>query len=74
MDNIPKGDDTLNEWIPVKERLPEETGYYLTTWQGIHSDVPVVRYNRYCEWDRRFEIDGVIAWMPLPEPYKTTNQ
>ena len=51
-------------WIPVSERLPEKDGYYLTTtmykqvycdhWNGIY-------------WDRT---ETVIAWMPLPSPYK----
>jgi hypothetical protein len=51
-------------WIPVTERLPEERGLYLTTTK----DKAV-----YCDhWNEdnfdRTEI--VIAWMPLPEPYR----
>ena len=57
-------------WIPVTERLPE---------YGLG----VLTYNR----DEEFEInhiiddedgewfyDGVIAWMPLPEPYKGVTE
>lgn len=55
-------------WISVKERLPNEDGYYLTTWKGYHSIEPVTRFHRFsCG---RFELDGIIAWQPLPKPYK----
>lgn len=63
------------EWIPVTERLPDEhqgclfwdedlgLGYggYFTTSRGIG-----------CFWDDTCGSDAknVIAWMPLPEPYK----
>lgn len=65
-------------WIPVKERLPDKEGKtYLVTYQ-----TPSGRYHvkeAYCEyvgetprmayWTKR--INGeVIAWMPLPEPYR----
>ena len=51
-------------WIPISEMCPKENGYYLTT--TIYKEV-------YCDhWtDDRFDrTETVIAWMPLPEPYK----
>ena len=56
-------------WIPCSERLPEKEGYYLVSnsWRTFEA----------CflegEWYSRkldFLLDGVNAWMPLPEPYK----
>ena len=56
------------KWIPVSERLPEENGYYLTT----------TMYHRvYCDYweEERFNrTEVVIAWMPLPEPYKAESE
>ena len=51
-------------WIPVSERLPEKDGYYLTTtmYYQVYRD-----YWNGDNWDRT---EMVIAWMPLPEPYK----
>ena len=51
-------------WIPCSERLPEERGFYLTTTK----DKAV-----YCDhWneDNFDRTEMVIAWMPLPEPYR----
>ena len=63
-----------NKWIPCSERLPEEDGDYLVTtkWIGSYSgDVYIETHVAYYrkkpkEWD----CVDIIAWMPLPEPYK----
>lgn len=59
-------------WIPVSERLPQKFGYCLVS--GCRS-----------VWFASFEngefrgilsghaLDSVVAWMPLPEPYKETE-
>lgn len=55
-------------WIPVSERLPEELTIVLIT--DKEGDVFVSEFigviNGCAEW----ATDDVIAWMPLPEPYK----
>lgn len=69
-------DKKENGWIPVSERLPEKHKDVIAT----------VKYNgflgMYGMWLKTAFIDGygkwngeciggeVIAWMPLPEPYK----
>ena len=53
-----------HRWIPVSERLPETAGYYLTT--TIFKEV-------YCDFWNGYNFgreEMVIAWMPLPEPWK----
>ena len=63
-------------WIPVSERLPEvgENGlseWVLVTTKGI--DKTVTMYDRIChgEWlTPCFDGEEVLAWQPLPEPYK----
>lgn len=56
------------EWIPVSERLPEQNGYYITTCRDIcENRVHTVGFDGVRKkWGR----GGVIAWQPLPEPYK----
>lgn len=51
-------------WIPCSESLPEKDGYYLTTtmYYQVYRD-----YWNGDNWDRT---EMVIAWMPMPEPYK----
>lgn len=62
---------TNDGWIPVEERLPEDDSMVLVTCQtkkGIRS------VNRaYCDgafWHGSGSMSGVIAWRPLPDPYR----
>lgn len=51
-------------WIPCKEKLPSENGHYLVSCKdGFVSSDDYFSYG----WD---DYDDVIAWMPLPKPYK----
>lgn len=73
-----------NRWIPVTERLPEYTGDYNVTVGvgselGYFEEVRTYRYeiyngkNPHKKWiipNNFHEIVNVIAWQPLPEPYK----
>ena len=71
--------DAAPKWIPVGERLPEENGQYLITVKYKHVDGYDDIYAEHGEWnDGKWdmfcfghcgEVDGIIAWMPLPEPY-----
>ncbi len=75
----------VGEWIPVSDRLPEcdwgfentegllfqlesgaiEAGFYGTG--GKYRD----RYFRpYRSNSEGFDVKDIVAWMPLPEPYK----
>lgn len=69
-------------WVPVSERLPEVGGSYLCQIEAI-KDLGTSRWIEvmsYNELSKKFEpysgstttYDGehVIAWQPLPEPYK----
>ena len=55
-------------WIPCSERLPFDAGYYLTTttYNEVFCD-----YWNLNEWNRT---EQVIAWMPLPEPYREVSE
>ena len=59
-------------WIPCSERLPEE-GEIVLTQANIENMISLCvasrqDYNYWKGWNTR-EIN-VVAWMPLPEPYK----
>lgn len=60
-------------WIPCKERLPEtfesEAKAYLTT--NEEGMIGVSYYHPMCGWSNGYEsVFDVIAWQPLPEPYR----
>lgn len=65
-----KQDEKENGWIPVSERSPED-GTYITTLDGelVGQKEP---FTGMCgiENGKRDDEGCVIAWMPLPEPYK----
>ncbi len=70
--------DTSSGWIACSERLPEEDGNYLVQqdngrinilhyckgWNCTYMDVDKTRWSNACE--RK----DIIAWQPLPAPYK----
>ena len=89
----------LMQWIPVSERLPDNTDPVNITWvnhnpESYYADIkdkPFTATGHYCNgrwwwysvtcqdyldeyghWDIDAMDDAieVIAWMPLPEPYK----
>ena len=61
-------------WIPVTERLPEESERYLiSAFDGVWRRTTIAQYQpRYKAWTMtgRMAYWKVVAWMPLPEPYK----
>lgn len=59
-------------WIPVSERLPEKMGAYLVTLEYKEHGLGVTTlwfHGSEIGWDLRVA-DIVIAWMPLPLPWK----
>lgn len=70
-----------SRWIPVEERLPEEKESVLVQWEKYDRHLNVTLTYLDVMWldnaeEQVFEtINGVpngkvIAWRPLPEPYK----
>ena len=80
MDEIRRAYDRCR-WIPCSERMPEISDYYLIQYsRKICLDEMVVAYYSVeeAECDKNYtwefkpfaDCKEVIAWMPLPEPYK----
>lgn len=79
-------EDGMNasKWIPCSERLPDRYCHCLVTRRNDYYDGSFdsdVREDVYIEleglwdWQSKFEglIDNIIAWQPLPEPYREVN-
>ena len=66
------------QWIPCSERLPEHGGRYLiSVLDGINRRTTVAPYLPRCKaWamNGRMAYWKVIAWLPLPEPYREEEQ
>lgn len=72
--------NVLSKWIPCNERMPEESDYYMAciydedveeydfrkTWFAHKDDYDMDE----SEWREIQLCERVIAWMPLPEPYR----
>lgn len=65
----------MSEWIPCKERLPEE-GVYLVTgqterdWYLSEPLVTIASFSKEFGWQKDGYSITVQAWQPLPELYK----
>lgn len=55
-------------WIPVSEKMPEEGTYLICTDKGY---IATIMYDRSMGW----LLDAnIIAYMPLPQPYKAESE
>ena len=65
-------------WIPVSERVPED-GEEVLCFLGSEEMAVLFRRN---DWGQNEWVDGgfatgsydVVAWMPLPKPYKAESE
>lgn len=72
MDEVMQYEPTVSGWIPVKERLPENSHRVIVCLE--HGTVFSARYRKSDNiWVNGFfdmSHSKVVAWMPLPEAYK----
>ena len=74
------GSEKLNKWIPVSERLPEDSELVLfSTKTDRVFEGRFFADNTDRQWyafrDETFAWNNVVtAWMPLPKPYKAESE
>ena len=59
---------SAQQWIPCSERLPDKNGKYLVV--GRQKAINILKFDGgrwYGKW-------GVVAWMPLPSPYREETE
>ena len=64
--------ENMNDgWIPVEERLPEESLNSVIGWDELRERCCFVQYYGG-KWSLRADREPIkiIAWRPLPEPYR----
>jgi hypothetical protein len=67
-----KAEPKTGEWIPCSERLPREYAQYLVYFE---TGEYCVYWLEDSDWSRGIvEKEGIIAWMPLPKPYKEDGE
>lgn len=71
---------SAQQWIPCSERLPEARRSVILstkewTGEGCYWETTTnhVIWKGY-RWNATYWDDEVIAWMPLPEPYKEVTE
>lgn len=58
------------KWIPVEERLPEESLNSVIGWDAYRERCVFVQYYMNDWILGNHESVNIVAWMPLPEPYR----
>lgn len=63
-----------NRWIPCSERLPEDSLNSVIGWDEFRERCCFVQYYKG-RWifGNDDDIVNIIAWRPLPEPYKESD-
>lgn len=59
---------SAQQWIPCSERSPDQNGKYLVV--GRQKAINILKFDGgrwYGKW-------GVVAWMPLPSPYREETE
>lgn len=66
-------------WIPVAEKLPKPGTKVLAQWEktirqtnSVHTYLDILELDTMGRWcgDYGMPVGRIIAWMPLPEPYR----
>lgn len=72
----------MDKWIPVTARMPDDLDHVLVTVQEKCRQANWDRPQRYYtlittsiyDSEEGFDCRHVLAWMPLPDPYKGGEQ
>ncbi len=75
-ETVDKWNSRANGWIPVSERLPEEDGKYLCcTKLGSRIMANYYPFGNTHRWRTFGSVaNAIVAWQPLPKPYKEVEE
>ena len=66
-------DEKINGgWIPITERLPDNSGRYLVNYSSGY--VSMARYYESVSKWGSTTTERIVAWMPLPQPYRGESE
>ena len=69
-----RAEPAFGEWIATSERIPDvHRSVLLATAEYAAEGELMGSYWWQYRWNARLKCEEVIAWMPLPEPYKMQN-
>lgn len=69
------GKQKNGKWIPVSERLPEESLNSVIGWDTYRERCVFVQYiDGYFQITGRDDCFDIVAWMPLPKAYKEEKE
>ena len=76
VNQLPSIQPVTGKWIPVSERLPKVEQYALIT---VHNQTKMCWYQNgvFVDGEQNAytkENEELVAWMPLPEPYKEVKE
>lgn len=63
-----------SKWIPISERLPESSGYYLVSGGKKIWICELLNIMGVKGWSNDAKNPIVEAWQPLPEPYEEESE
>lgn len=70
-------EENNNGWIPCSDKYPEDNQIVLTI--DSEGNMEVLDYdtnweNSFCKYGGTVKVFNIIAWQPLPEPYKAKGE
>lgn len=71
VENCIKNMPSVQQWTPVSEGLPEKEGEVLVTTSWGNVCMAWCDNGKWrAEYINGYDDDEILAWMPLPEPFK----
>ena len=67
----------MNDWIPISVEEPTTADHVLVstnTGSVFELDYVVTKHDASMNYIAKETLDSIVAWMPLPAPYKVENE
>lgn len=76
-DELRSAEEHKGGWIPCSDKYPEDNQTVLTI--DSEGNMEALDYDKkwgncFCKYDGAMKVFNIIAWQPLPEPYKAKGE